>query len=292
RLAVTALADGGERWSVDTAGAYAAPEGYFGFGSSPLVVDAEKRRLVVAVIGGEVEGAGAGVVAFDLGSGEEVWRAVDDRASYSSPVLATLGGQRQVVAATRLRVVGLDPATGRELWQVPFGRRGPSAVGALPVAAGGRLLLTAAYGVGARLLDFSKPEPAEVWSGDQLSSHYPTPVVVGGTIFGADGREDHGTGRLRAVDLNTGDVKWTEKSVGLVHLLSDGERLLAVRLDGTVDLLATDPERFRSLGSVRAVRETTRAIPAYSDGVLYLRTTPSRGGGDVLAVDLGGRPSP
>ncbi|MEO1084572.1 MAG: PQQ-binding-like beta-propeller repeat protein, partial [Acidobacteriota bacterium] len=93
RLAVTALKDGAARWAVETARVYAAPEGYFGFGSSPLVVDVKGRRLVVAVVGGEAEGSGAGVVAFDLQSGEEAWRSVDDRASYSSPVIATLGGE-------------------------------------------------------------------------------------------------------------------------------------------------------------------------------------------------------
>ncbi|MEM1181614.1 MAG: PQQ-binding-like beta-propeller repeat protein [Acidobacteriota bacterium] len=286
RLAASALKDGAERWSVETAAVYGAPEGYFGFGSSPLVVDVGERQLVVAAVGGEVEGGAAGVVAFDLANGAEVWRSVDDRASYSSPVVASLGGRDQVVVATRLRVVGLDPKSGDVIWTVPFGRRGPSAVGALPVTSGGRLVITAAYGVGAKLLDFSKPEPEVVWSGDQLSSHYPTPAVIGGTIYGADGREDHGTGRLRAVDLATGEVRWTEKSLGLAHLLHDGERLLAVRIDGTLDLIAPSPERFRRLGSAKVSRETTRAVPAYVNGVLLVRTTPSRGGGEVLAVKL------
>ena len=283
-LRAVSLADGAARWSVDLAADYGAPEGYFGFGSSPLLVPVEGRTLAAVNVGGQ----GAGVVAFDLSTGKEVWRAVDDRASYSSPVLTATG---HIVVATRVYVVGLEPKTGRELWRVPFGRRGPTVVGAVPVEAGGQLLLTASYGVGARLLDFSAAKgagqnPVEVWSADELSSHYPTPIVIGGVIFGIDGREDHGTGQLRALELSSGRVLWTEKRYGMAHLLSDGQGLLAQRLDGTLELIAGDAERFRRLASAKVADGTVRALPAYADGVLYVRTTPSRGGGEVLALKL------
>ncbi|MEM6797305.1 MAG: PQQ-binding-like beta-propeller repeat protein, partial [Acidobacteriota bacterium] len=197
-LRAHSLSDGAERWRVDLADTFAAPEGYFGFGSSPLVLEAGERALVIVPAGGDR----SAVVAYDLASGRLAWRAGEDRASYSSPIVATLGGRRQVVASTRMHTVGLEPGSGRELWRVPFGRRGPSVVAAVPVVAGGRLLLTAAYGVGGLLLDFSAArEPQSVWKGDQLSSHYPTPVVLGGHIYGATGREDHGNGQLRALEL-------------------------------------------------------------------------------------------
>lgn len=282
RLRALRLADGTERWSLDLAATFGAPEGYFGFGSSPLVVDAGKRSLVVVAAGGN----DAAVVALDLATGDLVWQAEDDRVSYASPVVGTVGGTRQVIAATRQYVVGLEPPTGRTLWRLPFGRRGPSAVGATPVVTGGRVLLTAAYGVGGRLVDLSRPEPTEVWSEGGLASHYPTPIVIAGHIYGVSGREDHRDGELRAFELETGKVLWTEKDYGLAHLVTDGRRLLAQRLDGVVELIAADPQRFRSLGRSRIAATTLRAQPAVSGGVLFVRTTPERDGGEVIAIPL------
>ena len=286
RLRAHDLASGKERWSVDLTETFTAPEGYFGFGSSPLVVTVGERELVVVNAGGK----DASMVAYDLTTGELVWKTVEDRASYSSPILATLGGQQQVVAATRLHVVGLEPESGRELWRIPFGRRGPSVVAAVPVVSGSRVLLTAAYGVGGLLLEISpQQKPEEVWSGVQLASHYPTPIVLGAHVYGITGREDHGNGQLRALDWATGRVLWSETEYGVAHLISDGRRLLAQRLDGSLELLAVDPIRFRRLDRAKVAGAPLRSLPAYSDGVLYLRTTPDSGKGEVLALGLGER---
>ena len=282
RLRAVGLADGKERWSVDLAYAFGAPEGYFGFGSSPLVVEVGERSLVVALAGGD----GGGVVAYDLASGELTWTAGKDRASYSSPIVATLGGTRQVVAATRLHVVGLAPETGRELWRYPFGRKGPSVVAAVPVVDGDRLLLTAAYGVGGRLLDLSGATPKDVWNEETLSSHYPTPIILGAHVYGISGREDHRDGVLRALDLDSGKILWTEKGYGMAHLITDGKRFLAQRLDGTLELIAADPKTFRRLDRANVVKALVRSQPALSGDLLFLRTTPETGGGEVVALAI------
>lgn len=282
RLRAHALADGKERWSVDLADVFSAPEGYFGFGSSPLVVETGERSLVIAMAGGD----GGGVVAYDVATGELAWTAGKDRASYSSPIVATLGGTRQVIVPTRLHVLGLDPASGQELWRLPFGRKGPSAVAAAPVVSGQRLLLTAAYGVGGRLLDVSTPKPKEIWAGEALSSHYPTPIVLGAHVYGVSGREDHRDGVLRALELESGKVLWTEKGYGMVHLITDGQRLLAQRLDGTLDLIAADPKAFRRLDRAAVAEGPLRSQPALSGHVLFVRTTPESGSGEVVALSI------
>ncbi|MEM6794303.1 MAG: Pyrrolo-quinoline quinone, partial [Acidobacteriota bacterium] len=77
-----------------------------------------------------------------------------------------------------------------------------------------------------------------------------------------------------------------EKGYGLAHLLTDGSTLLAQRIDGTLDLIRADPKGFRRLDSAEVAKTTVRAQPALSDGVLYLRTTPGGGDGEVFALRL------
>ena len=65
------------------------------------------------------------LVAYDKRSGEPVWMAATILPSYSSPMLVTLGGVRQVVIVNQESVTGYDPATGRVLWRSPVDGQNP-----------------------------------------------------------------------------------------------------------------------------------------------------------------------
>src|SRR5579862_2221323 len=73
-------AKGGDKiWQVDTRKEFNPPAVKFGVSASPLVVG---NKVLVAV------GAkGASVVALDKDSGKVLWKSLDDKASYSSPIL-------------------------------------------------------------------------------------------------------------------------------------------------------------------------------------------------------------
>jgi hypothetical protein len=55
---------------------------------------------------------GKAVVAYNARTGAHVWGALEDRASYTSPMLVTLAGRRQVLAVTMRNVAGLSPEDG------------------------------------------------------------------------------------------------------------------------------------------------------------------------------------
>ena len=73
-------------WSHSLTQEYRAKLGYFGIGTSPVV----EQNLVLINVGGPK----AGIVAFDLKDGKEIWKATNDPASYSSPVVCTVNGRR------------------------------------------------------------------------------------------------------------------------------------------------------------------------------------------------------
>jgi outer membrane protein assembly factor BamB len=56
-------------------------------------------------------------LANDKNSGAEVWRALDDAFTYSSPIVITAGGQRQLIVWTQEAVTSLDPSTGHTWWR-------------------------------------------------------------------------------------------------------------------------------------------------------------------------------
>lgn len=274
------LATGKPRWSRDLFGDHQGDEGYFGAGSTPVIGD---DKLLVN-IGGK---GGAGIVALDLASGRTVWKATNEGASYSSPIVAQLGDTSAAIFVTRLNCVAVSPATGEVLFQFPFGKRGPTVNAATPVVVGDQLFLTASYNIGAQLSRVSPTASRTIWSNDDsLSSQYSTAVIAAGHLYGSHGREDIGKGELRCVRLADGKVQWSEADFGVAHLILGGDKLLAIRTDGRVTLLRTDPKKFQPLAEATLTSDTTRALPALASGRLVLRSNIRGGDGQLMCVDV------
>jgi outer membrane protein assembly factor BamB len=270
-LACLDAANGRRIWVRDTHLDFAAPEGYFGAGSTPLVVG---DRVIVNVGGAKQQ---AGMVAFDLASGETCWQALVDSAGYSAPIQVEMADRPRVLAVTRLHCLLLDPADGRIHWQFPFGQRGPTVNAATPVLLPeGRLLVTAAYGIGTVCAAFDQSAAKPVWEGiESLATQYCTPILVGGHLYAIDGRDDLPPTSLKCIDPKTGRVVWMERDFGYGTLLEADDTLLAIRTDGEILLLAPDPAGMRVLDRARpfgsALSGALRALPALSDGRLFLR---------------------
>jgi outer membrane protein assembly factor BamB len=274
------LADGKKIWSRDTWADFDAPEGYFGAGSSPLVIDG---KLLV-----NVGGRQAGIVAFDLANGKTLWTATEDGPSYSSPTSTTLDGAPVAVFVTRLQACIVAPRDGKVLAQFPFGQRGPTVNAAMPIVVGDRLFVTASYGVGARLVKLAPSSIATVWSNDEsMSSQYNTAVHHGGSLYGIHGREDVGVAQLRCIDLQSGNVQWSVPDFGVANLILAGDHLLILGVDGTLTLAKADPSSFQQLAQARLTSDTTRALPALANGRLYFRTTTDQRTGKLMCYRVG-----
>lgn len=66
--------------------------------AAPLAVEDK----VIVLPGGP---AGKSVAAYDRLTGVPVWKALDDKTSYTSPLLVTLAGKRQLLIVTAKRMV-------------------------------------------------------------------------------------------------------------------------------------------------------------------------------------------
>lgn len=273
------LKTGDVLWQRQTHKEFRAPAGYFGAGSAPLV----EGKVVIVNVGGDKDGAG--IVAFDLDTGETVWKATSEQASYSSPLVAIVDGKRVVLCITRLNLVALDPATGNELARTPFGQRGPTVNGAMPVVTGNRVLLTASYGIGAELVNLGRNKLDVVWQDEVLSSQYTTPIIHEGAVFGIDGRQDGGPVSLKCFDLETRKIHWSKPGLAYATLIAADGKLLVMQTNGTLRLAELNKSAYRELGTAELLRGTTRALPALANGRLYVRNEKT-----LKCVELGKTP--
>jgi outer membrane protein assembly factor BamB len=274
------FATGKEIWGVDTARRFKVRKGYFGAAGSPLVDDGR----VIANVGGD---GNNGIVAFDAGTGAVLWTATNHEASYSSPVGATFGGKKAAVFFTRQGLVALDPANGSVRFQKSWRSRSQASVNAAtPLVVGDLIFVSATYETGAALLRVKDDALNEVWSGDDvMSNHYATSVVHNGTLYGFHGRQEFNPS-FRAVDLNTGKVRWSEDRFRAGTVTLAGDTLVILRETGELVLAAASPQAFRPIVRAQILPPTLRAYPALADGLLFVRNSDTGGHDSLLALDL------
>jgi len=269
--------DGVIKWTRSLRKEYQAEDGYFGAGSTPLVVDDQ----VIVNVGGR----SAGSVSVSLADGKTKWTSAFVEASYASPILlpaaaGTSINKPIVVVPYKQKTVGLDLITGSSQWEFPFGKRGTTVNAATPVAtADGNLFLTSSYEIGSLLVRPTQSSVQILNSGNEISSQYSTPVVIAGRIFGSDGREDSGGGAYKSLRASDGKLLWEQPDMPICHSIGLGSIVLLVGIDGQIWAVDSTANRFAPQWRAELPSGKYRALPAFSGNRLYTRS--SNGAGDA-----------
>jgi outer membrane protein assembly factor BamB len=273
-------------WTRDVLTENKADNLQWGKSCSPLVVD----DLVVINAGGTNDRS---LVAYDKRTGEPVWHGGDDPASYSSPMLVTLGGVRQVAIVNQQSVAGHDPATGRVLWRYDWPGEMPKCSQPVCVDAE-RLFVSAGYGIGSAMLKIGpansdgKQAVEQIWpdrSVRNLRSKFANMILRDGFIYALD------DGILSCLEAATGKRQWKGGRYGHGQLLLVGD-LLLVQAEDPGDLLSVEatPERHTELGRIPALAGKTWNNPAMSGRNLLVRNHEEAVCYELAVEESGGTP--
>ncbi|MCP3916742.1 MAG: PQQ-binding-like beta-propeller repeat protein [bacterium] len=287
-------AKGDVLWSHALNEAYGIRMPIWGIAASPLLEDG---LLIVPVSGAE----GAYLVAFDAKTGEERWKAFDDRGNYAAPIVVTQAGQRVVVCWTGDRILGVAPKTGKLLWEHPFAASKMPLGVATPVMHGDELFVTGFYD-GCVLLRLAQDELAveEVWrrkgqnerSTDGLHSIISTPLILGEHIYGVDSY-----GELRCLKLADGSRVWEDRTAvprarwANIHFVQNGETTWMFNERGELVIARLSPEGFEEKDRVKLIEPTLAQLnqregvcwahPAFAYRHVFLRNDE-----ELVCVDL------
>ena len=260
-------------WKVEPLKEFKTANPFFGTSTSPIVAGDK----VVVMVGGK----GSGVVAFNVKDGKAAWQALDDPASYSSPIWS----HNQLVFLTGANLVGLSEK-GEKLWSVPFegarrqgARSRSSNRAATPIIAGDVVIgsTVSSGSVGLKLTEKDgKYAAKEEWRNRALTCYFSTPVVVGENVYMVKGSTKQGQTVLTCIDPKTGKVAWDKPTQGEFHtaLLRCGpagkEKMLMLDDGGELTLFEPDAKEFKPLAKSKVCGKTW-AHPALADGRIYLR---------------------
>lgn len=270
-------ATGEELWSVDLKSEMGAKVPNWGVASSPIV----EGDLLIVLGGG---GKKRAFLALDKLSGELVWSSGAAMAAYSSPIVETIAGVRQAVFFTADGLVGVAAEDGRELWKAPW-RTSYDVNAATPVfVPSSGIFISSGYDTGAMLVQVVREEGGfqaySLWRNRVLRNHYNTSVRVAGHLYGFD------ESIFKCVDVLTGEEVWRGRAGSKGSLVYADGHLIVLSGDGELSLVEATPEAFEPKARFRLVRDRTWAMPALSDGVLYVRTW-----NELIALRVGAGPA-
>jgi outer membrane protein assembly factor BamB len=251
-------------WRKDTVKECKGQVPMWGHACSPLV---DGERLIVQL--GAEDGC---VMAFNKANGKEIWRTLSDRPGYSSPIMITVGQRRVLVYWTPEHVAGLDPVSGKVLWQIPFNSTYDVSISD-PVWHGG-VLLVSGYWEGSKAIRLNErgEQPEVLWEGKKLSLLMSTPLYRDGYVYGLDNKNG-----LKCVELQTGAVKWdgqhvTPKSRNpQASLVWAGDRALIFNELGQLLMAQLSPDGYREVSKTGILPGGTWANPAFADGCIFAR---------------------
>lgn len=255
------LSSGKLLWSHQAAEENGGKTPSWGYAGSPLLVG----ELVVVSVGGK---GGNSLVAYRRSDGEKVWSGGDDSSGYSSTMLATLAGRRQIVIFNQSSVAAHDPQNGKLLWSYPWPANQPNV--AQPVVLGeNRLLVSSGYGIGSTLLEINSSGEGlvakELWHSNQMKVKFSNLVQKGGKLYGLD------DGILACLDAETGQRCWKKGRYGHGQILLVGDLLLLLSEGGDVVLIEPNAEELKELGRFPALIGKTWNTFALAGSKLLVR---------------------
>ena len=268
----------------------------WGCSAAPLV-DGE---LVIVQLGAS---DGACLVGLDKRTGTERWRALDDPASYSPPVIIPQAGQRVLVCWTGANVAGLNPGTGQVHWKHPFTPQKMVINVPTPVVDGGRMFLSAFYD-GSLMLRLHEEELSvePLWrrrgaserKTDSLHAMISTPYFEGDYVYGVDSY-----GELRCLDARTGDRIWEDRTAvptarwATIHMVRNGDRMWMFNERGELIIATLSPAGFHEISRAKLIDPTTPQLgqrggvcwshPAYAYKHVFARNDQ-----ELVCADLSG----
>lgn len=267
RLACLDAATGSELWAVDVLERFNARNIPWAL-SECLLLDGPN---VIVTPGGRK----ALMAALDKRNGETVWTtdALDDIASYSSPILFRYMGRRVIANCSSGHGFGINADTGKLLWTVPL--RSPLGVNAAtPIYDAGSVFYVTPYSELGRLYHLRADQQGiaaeHLWTS-------PIDPVTGGAVLVNQTLYAAGYKKSRwwfAIDWKTGKTKYELKDFTTGAAIYADGRLYCLDERGSVALLKPTESNFEIMGRLRLFDKQVCdawAHPVLLNGRLFLR---------------------
>ena len=236
---------------------------------SPVV----EGNTVIFHVGGHDRGA---LTAFDMNTGDVRWSWNGDGPGYGSPIVANLGGTRQLVTITQGKLVGVDVSNGALLWERPF-VSGNFTNSITPILYGDTVI---AWGNGGPI---TAVRPARrnnqwiaetAWENMELAGRLTNWVVVGDMLFGLSARN---AGQYFAADAKTGKTLWMSegRQAPQAAIQTAGDQVFSLENDGELVIMRVTPTGSQPVRRYKLADTDTWTQPTISGNRVFVKDVSS-----------------
>jgi outer membrane protein assembly factor BamB len=236
---------------------------------SPLV----DGNLVIIHVGGANDTA---LTAYDVATGNVRWTWTGDSPAYGSPIVADLGGTRQVITFTHQNLVGVSLTTGELLWRRPFTT--PSNTTAQTPIQYRDMIIQAGRENGITAFRAARGASGwtteNVWQTKEVSLHMTNGVAVDGVLYGLSHLN---AGQYFALDLNDGKVLWTSEGRQAENsaFVRAGNTVFSLEQDGELVVFNASRTAFTPVRRYKVSMADTWAQPAISGNRIFVKDVSS-----------------
>jgi len=245
------------QWDISGAPTTGSPSPLWGHSSSPLVY----QDLLIVYTGA---GNGKSLVAFDKRTGKPRWTALDNAITYSSPMVAKIGGRSQIILLAAREIISVLP-TGEVLWSIPWAPTMSQPLFIPP----DEIFFSTSLDIGALLTRISIADRAVnteiVWKSRIMKNLHSSSVYYRGNIYGFD------NATLKCIFADTGELRWAKRGLGKGTLVAADGLLMVLSDRGLLALVEANPDGFEEKGRIQVLEGRTWTAPTIAGGKLYLR---------------------
>ncbi len=252
-------------WRAEFGKTYPVTSPLYGTSASPVV----DRGLVIVHVGGPDHGA---LTAFSLDTGKQAWTWNGDGPAYASPVIAEIGGVRQVITQSQKYLIGISAVDGKLLWSLPF-TTAYDQNSITPVLYKETVIYSGLdKGImAAKILQKGGKWAAErVWENTADAFYMSTPVLNGDLLMGMSHKAK---GRFIVMDARTGKTLWASsgREGDNAALLSSGDKLYVLTNDADFLVMKIAGTSLQPLRRYTVAKSQTWAHPVLVDNQILVK---------------------
>jgi outer membrane protein assembly factor BamB len=256
-------------WAKNLTNDYGFELAEWGIASSPLVLREEVYLNV-----------GSAGTAFNKKTGDLIWTSDKKDNGYAN-ILPFKSGNDQLLAIFSFRTMEVVKMDGTKVWSYPW-KNSSSINAGDPIVADGKMYFSSGYGKGCTLLDISKEKPEAVWENKNICNKFDVPILWNGYIYCTDETKK---GQLKCLDWNTGELKWSEPSMGQGGIAMADGKLIILSEKGELVIAPATPDGFKPIARAQVLTGPCWPTPTLANGRIYCRSNK----GDVVCLDVSGK---
>lgn len=265
-LSAWAAEDGKFLWRRDFSEKLEETHPHWGAATSPIV----DGHCLYVHTGSCEDGA---LFCIDVESGKDIWVNDEYANCYSSPLIETIAGVRQLVELNHSGICGIDLKTGAILWRHPFTHHGNNQNTPTPIRCGELIVLggesRGMFAVKPSLKD-GKWLVEEVWRHRKVSIDMSSPVAHGDLVFSFS---EFKQGKISCLDGKSGDVLWESAArMGKnAQFLVLPEQVLCLTDKGTLHVINPNREKLDIIKEYQVAKDDTWTAPALVGNILFTK---------------------